>query len=461
MPQSKLAAVGEGLAETYFPGLLKDRQEAQAKKDREQAMRLAGLQALLKHDDTKEEDVPEILSSIAKELKAEKEFDPILQNMRAGMFRQVPSGDKQETAQSRANRMGANLSAANEQNRPAIDLNVNQPVLHSVPGEPTPTNAPVSPQILKPTPLMVVPPEPDISYQPTRRYGDLTVTEAEDLRRNQSVIATQKAMLDRQADLARIAGDNAAEKEALRQKSQLELEDRRQKGRIDLANKNYENKKSLLEPAALAKVEGDRLAYKHDLILKGVDPAQAEIMAAERAQGLADIVLEQKKQQIAQSKAVIAHWQRQDANQLLAINKRGEGVGGATMGMSAAEARYMNAQLLEVKPALNRAQAELNRLNRVKAATNAGLQPGQSGYDSSFDTQIAAQEKERDDALEKIRSVRQEILDRRPSATTAPAQPGSRTIEGAIQAFKNDPRNPTHRDPTDAEIARMKAALGQ
>lgn len=432
MPESPIGHLAIGINESFFSGLTRERRDEQDQKDKEQARRLAGLQLLLKDPGTTEDGVVDTLEQIAKESGIHKEplVRHVIDNMRSGMSRQVSSGPAEIRTVDRPQ-----FGIAPPVQAPQ-GLQVPERKLMAVPEEPT-MNTGVAAVAAQPTAaapdllglqrqssvLTTVPTEE--TYQPTRRYGDLTQAEAEDLRGNTKIIAQQKAMLDRQAELARIAGDEAAEKDARRQKSAIELEETKQKGRIDLASRNYENKKALLEPAAQAKVEGERLAYRKSLILQGRDPVEAEVLAAQHAQGLADITLEAKKQQIAQSKASIEHWKRQDANQLLAINKRGEGIGGATAGMSASEARYLRAQTMEVVPDLNDARKQLDSLYRLRTAVNGTLKPGAANYDTSYDAQIAAQESRRDAALEKINGARQEILGQRQATSSVPSQPGT------------------------------------
>lgn len=430
MPRN-LGDVAAGINESFFGGLIKERQDEKTAKDQEQARRLAGLHLLLQDPNTTEAAIPDILEQIAKDSGIHKEplVQHTLQSMRAGMQRQVPYGQEEKRTVVQ-HQLGTEAPRSVSQG-----VQVPQRQLMMVPPEPTRTGvATVAAQPDAGTSdllgldrqkatLSAVPREE--MYQPTKAYGELTQAEAEDLRKSQSFISQQKAMLDRQSQLAEELGDRQAVRDIQRQKDQLEQIEKKAEESRKTQSALFENKIKMLEPEmqVKARLRVTQIAASLDPKIPYEDRLQ---QARDMAHAEIEVGLEQKKQQIAQSKAAVEHWKRQDANQLLAINKRGEGVGGATLGMSASEARYMNAQLLEVKPTLNRAQAELNRLYRIKAATNAGLQPGSPNYDTSYDAQIAAQEKERDDALEKIRSVRQEVLDRRQTTTpTVPPQPGS------------------------------------
>lgn len=343
---NNLAAFGSGLSKTLFGGLLQQRRQEEEDKVQEQVRRLAAYHALLEHPETPESEIPNILDSMAKEVKADKEFAPITAHMREGMKRRVPTGPSSEMPiQPTRGREVAGLPA-----------DTSQPSSVTVPG-------------------------------PTAEYGSLTQSEA---RRSaalqdyeaQSGIQTRK-MLEQQAAMTDRAIQVEQAKEVARQ-ARLETE--------------YKLKRDLLEPKERLAADKQRSQYEQSLLAQlGHTPsdeekAWARTKAGEMVINLADATLGQKAAAAEASRATaknrlaqISHWNAQDAH---AIRME------ATQGLSAGALRVFNANTREVWPELSRVKSEIIRLQTLKAALGAN--------NPQFDAQLQALEDRRDELQLKI-----------------------------------------------------------
>ena len=360
---NNLAAFGGGLAKTLFGGLLADRRREEDNKSQEQVRRLAAYHALLEHPETPESEIPNILDSMAREVKADKEFAPITANMRAGMKRQVPTG-------------------------PSSQMPVQPTRTNEMVGLPADTSGPTS---------VTVP-------GPTAEYGSLTQAQAADSRNlsmyeAQQGIQTRK-MLEQQAAMTDRAIQVESQKEIARQ-SRLETE--------------YKLKRDLLEPKARLEADKQRSQFEASLIAQlGHAPSEEEkswarTKAGEMVINLADATLGQKAAAAEASRATaknrlaqIAHWSNQDSH---AIRME------ATQGLSAGALRVFNANTREVWPELSRVKSEIIRLQTLKSALGAN--------NTTFDAQLQDLEDQRDKLQLQIKDARDALQS--SSVPTAPS----------------------------------------
>jgi hypothetical protein len=414
--------IGAGLLDTYFGRLAKERESADEEKKNEQQLRLQAFHALLTSGNTKVADVPNIMALWAKEAKIHNDpgIQEAIDHMKQAATEQVPYGQEQETAQSRIARMQSGVSAASEQNRPptpvATSINL-RPTVSTVPSEPqVPTSySPYTPQtegLTPPAPmatpaLRVVPPEPQM-YQPTRAAGELSQDEYKDYRQGLAYDARQQSVEKRQLVLRAKMDADAAERADKAAAERRALEEFKQKGRVDLSLKNWEQKKSLLEPAAQAKAEGGRLAYKHSLILKGMNEDAAEIASADYFKTVADTSLAEKQAQINERLARMKHWDNMDAARLMSKN-------GAAGGLSAGQMREFKANILMLLPEWNQIQKQI-----------ANIQTGAGGAYTTEEKALLEQLTARRDELKlQIDNARQEVLKKSASTQSAPSTPGT------------------------------------
>lgn len=357
-----LASFGGGLARTLFGGLLADRRREEDDKVQEQVRRLAAYHALLEHPETPESEIPNILDSMAKEVKADKEFAPITANMRAGMKRQVPTGPSSE--------MPVQPTRTREMSGMAPDAG---PTSVTVPG-------------------------------PTAEYGSLTQAQAADSRNLATYEAQQgiqtRKMLEQQAAMTDRAIQVESQKEIARQ-ARLETE--------------YKLKRDLLEPKERLAADKQRNQYEQSLLAQlGHTPSDEEKAWARAKSGemvinLADATLGQKAAAAEASRATaknrlaqIKHWDNQDSH---AIRME------ATQGLSAGALRVFNANTREVWPELSRVKSEIIRLQTLKSALGAN--------NTQFDAQLQTLEGRRDELQLKIDDERNAL--KSSSVPTAPS----------------------------------------
>jgi hypothetical protein len=353
--------------ETYFGGLLREQKTEREQKDADQARQLAAFHALLQHPDTPESEVPNILDSVAKMIKVDKDFAPVTAHMREGMKRRVPSGPEQETGQSRFNRMKERSSAEG---------------MGLVPDLPA-----------------------QEMYQPTAEYGSLTQAQAADSRNlsmyeAQQGIQTRK-MLEQQAAMTDRAIQVESQKEIARQ-ARLETE--------------YKLKRDLLEPKERLAADKQRNQYEQSLLAQlGHAPSEEEKAWARAKSGemvinLADAMLGQKAAAAEASRATaknrlaqIKHWNNQDAHAI-----RMESI----TGLSAASARQFNMQTREVWPELSRVKSEILQLQKFKATIGPA--------DTRYDAQLQDLEQRRDELQLQIKDARDAL-----QSSSVPSSPQS------------------------------------
>lgn len=471
-----LSALGSGISETFFGHLAEQRQVEQEKKDKELARQLAAYHALMEHQDTPINEIPNIMDAQAKLLKAPKEFYKVTEHMRQAIQQHglVPNGPEQER-QIPTPQVHFQLPTQGEDvpiPAPQARLNNPDPSFYLKPQGAPGTEDPgfamqpagfVAPRSPAPQTFQdvvpMVPAEPTtVSYQPTKSYGEMSQGEAEDFRKSQSYITQQKAMLDRQSQLAEEVGNRAAERDVARQKAALELQEKRNAGRMAQIDETFAQKKKALgqyDTAAAAAADKQRLALEMQLRAGGMDAQEAKERSGAVLASNMEAILDQHKAKAERDRAEVKHWSNTDSVRLV-----GKG-GAATAGMSAGQARTFRANVVEVLPELNSVRSQLATLKTLRAQANGTQQgtkkPGDDGYDAGYDAPIEALEKQHTDLLVRINDERKKVLASSPNVSRVPGAPSQTpTLEGALDAF----RARAKREPTTTEVDNIKKHYG-
>lgn len=458
MGEQQLAQFASGLTGSLFGGIFQDRQAKQDKEDKDLARQLAAYHALLEHPDTPESEIPNILDAQAELLKVGPKFKGVTDHMRQAMQQQVPNGPERETAQSGANRTVA-TSTAIQPTTDTLATGLNPRPTNATPTSPgtVPMLPDAAPQTITTPALSVVPPEPQM-YQPTKAYGEMTQGEAADFRKSQTYIAQQKAMLDRQSELARINGDHAEEMAAQRAKANLELQEQKNAGRIAAVEKTYEEKKKALGPydtAAAAAADKQRLALELQLRAGGMDPTEAKERSGAILSSNMEAILDQHKAKAERDRAEIGHWRAIDPARILAAGSP------VTAGLTRLElAQMRNEGGAEIQGNLGRIDAELIKQQSLRSNANGTKKPGDkdekgnSAYDATYDARITELENAKTAELLKLKSLQQSVIARRPSpAPRVPSVPGAAASSAPANAGSFDMRgwSQSHPNATEAE----------
>lgn len=402
-----LAAFAGGLTQSLFGGLLQDRQDEQKRKDQELVRQLAAYHALLEHPDTPEAEIPNILDSIADSLKVGPKFKPITDHMREGMQRQVPYGPEAETTQSMVDRSVAK-SAPTEPATTALATQPNYGV-STTPGYTPP--AAEAPATVSTPALRVVPPEP-VMTQPMRTYGELSQGEAKVYLQGETYRTQQGAMLERQSKLAEAAGDRLALRDIQRQQDELERITKRAEEVRKTQTQLFENKIKILPVELQAKA---RLRVAQ--IEATLDPRLPEEERARQARNIAsseiEVAVEQKKQQMEESKARMARMKienAKDVEQIKIIQGKGTGI---AQGMSAANAREFGVRTETLRAELASTMQLLEAAYKVAGGAPVGSQKWE----------IDRLEAKKLDLWTKVDDVRSAILSRAGSGSRVPSAP--------------------------------------
>jgi hypothetical protein len=406
-----LASLGSGITESFFGGLLKDRQDEKERKDKELVRQLAAYHALLEHPDTPESEIPNIMDAQAKLLKAEKETKPITDHMRQVMRRQVPYGPERETLKSRVDRLAART----------VPSEPTTSALATLPGSPGSSSAPTT--VTTPA-LISVPPEP-VTYQPTTEYGTLTQGEASDLRKTNVYGAQQEAQLRRQLAIQNEVEEGRAAREAERTKRAKELETMKQEGRIKGIRETYEQKGKLLGPAAQAKMEAERIVYRNSLMRgpNAMDENQAEAASLQMFRAQVDTKLAAKKQQIEESKAQMARMGVLNAKTWEEVRTSKNNRAGLGAGMSAGVKREFDLRTRTLQ----------DQLTSVFRQLEAAYKEAEGAPDAAQQANIERLEAEKADLWVSIDNVRNELLTRGASQT--PSAPVVRPKSDPLNLF--------------------------
>lgn len=360
---NNLASFGGGLAKTLFGGLLADRRREEDDKVQEQVRRLAAYHALLEHPETPESEVPNILDSMAKEVKADKEFAPITAHMREGMKRRVPTGPDSQ------------MPVQPTRTRSMVGLPEDVASSVTVPG-------------------------------PTAEYGSLTQAQTEDARkmeiyRGQQDIQTDK-MLEQQDAMTKRALAVAAQNDA---------------ARLARQEASYRSKRDLLPVAARLAADKERSGYEQALLAQldhpptETDRAWARGKAGDMMEIKFDSIIAQRNASAEASRATaenrraqVKHWANQDSH---AVRME------TTAGLSAASLRVFNANTRELFPKLSRVESEIIRLSTMKSALGAS--------NTTFDAQLQELKDQRSDLQLQIKDERDKL---QAGVPTAPGSEG-------------------------------------
>lgn len=445
MPGPSLASLGSGISETFFGGLAQRQQQEQEQKNKELAMQLAAYHSLLEHDDTPMNSIPDILDAQAKLLKIDKKFKPITDHMRQAIAQrgQVPTGPE-ETRQIATPQMHMQLPDAQDIPIPTAQVPSMDQQQGPMGGDAPDLSQQAVPTVadggfVQPTPrpqtyssvVPIVPPEPTtVTMQATRAYGDLTQGEAQDYRKSQFDIQRQKAILDRQAQLAEAAGDRTAERDVQRQKDELARIEARNAGRMKIVEQTYAEKKKALggyDTQAAANADKQRLALELQYRAAGMDEDEAKRKAGETMSANMESLLGLHKAQAQRDLGEVQHWRNTDAARLLAKG------GAATRGMSAEQARTFRANVIEVMPELNAVRGQLEHLKTLLAQ---GGTP-----DPAIQTRIDELEKRHTDLLLQVKGERDKVMATSQSSTPrVPIAPSVRPASDPLGLFGSAPQ---------------------